>query len=197
MRTLIIALLISLIAINIHGQSHNIPETAPIVSSMSTESAKAYCDSAPLRDPEGIYIWPESNSLVLIRASSSRLHTSPAYEIIVLESDDILLEPGQTIGYLYASASPADYHLYIYKNISHVGISRPQHIAAEYDSRSRSFSFKQKKIKFSFNPLGLIPRVRSLLRISTDNPVNEIPRGLVCIYPAVPSTSATSYPRYF
>ena len=64
----------------------------------------------------------------------------------------------------------------------------------------QTFNFKERKTSVTFNPLALIPRMRSFLRINTNNPIKEIPGGLRRIYPVpnpTPNNPALPYPRYF
>ncbi len=183
-------------------QAHNpqAPEKAPFIHGMDLQAARAYCDSMPIRDPEGIYVWSEKGAVVLLRACTHAGDIPSAYEIINLESADILLPPGQVTGYMYPSPTAEDFHLYIYGDIGKEGASSPRHMAATYEPMQQSFKFKGRKTSVSLNPLSLIPHLRSLLRIKTENPADAIPDGLRRIYPApipTPDNPAIPYPRYF
>lgn len=183
------------------AQKHNVPPQAPFIEGIDSRSAKAYCDSTPIRNPEGIYLWPEHDASVLLRAIKSAPH-SPAtgYEIINIESSDLRLEPGQVVGYMYSTPSAAEYHIYIYTDISLNGLSKPAHRAAKYDPTQGSIQIKGKKLKLNFNPLALIPRMRSLLRYQTTDPASDLPDGFIRLYPSTlpsPGTSASPYPRYY
>lgn len=199
MRTAIIALAL-LAALSLRAHTPQPPDKAPLIHGMDLQAAKAYCDSMPIRDPEGIYVWPEKGSLVLIRTCAHTGEIPSAYEIINLESADILLPPGQVTGYIYPSPTAEDFHLYIYGDIGRDGASSPKHMAATHEPMQQSFRFKGRKTSVTLNPLSLIPHLRSLLRIKTENPADAIPDGLRRIYPApIPThdNPAIPYPRYF
>lgn len=171
-----------------------VPEHAPYHADMNYDAAKTYCDSAPLRGPEGIYSWPDAGALVLVRDASAPADASPHYEIVALQASDILMEPGQTVGYLYPTASEADYHLYLYE-VGDEGASSPRHLAARYDAGRHSFEFKDSKTRVRFNPFFFIPRVRSAVRVQRENPAADLPDGLRLVYPVAEAKAAL--PRYF
>lgn len=185
------------------------PAHAPFTPGITANAAKNYCDTVALRAPEGIYVWPEKGAVVLIRrcdeVSSRPNYSSPldvpdAYSITAIETSDILIPPGTTLGYLYPSADAKSYHLYIYGKADESGLSVPRRMAAEFNPMQQTFNFKERKTSVTFNPLALIPRMRSFLRINTNNPIKEIPGGLRRIYPVpnpTPNNPALPYPRYF
>lgn len=200
MRTLTTTIL-TLAAMASHAATpHRPPSQAPFIPDMDMQTAKAYCDTAPIRDPEGIYLWPGQHGLVLLKACRQTGDAPIAYEIISIESSDILLSPGQVTGYLYPSPNPEDYHLYLYSDIGLDAVTSPRHMAATFDPMRQVFEFKGKKTKVSINPLTLIPHMRSLLRVKTEDPTKDIPDGLRRIYPApapTPANPSLPYPRYF
>lgn len=119
------------------------------------------------------------------------------YEIINIESSDIMLQPGQVLAYLYPTASPDKFHAYVYENIGIRNLSRPKHKAADFNHRKQTIILQSKKRTFSINPLGLIPRMRSILRMRTEDPVTDLPQGLRLIYPPAKAEQETIlYPRY-
>lgn len=200
MRTLTAILIVILSALTLRANDHELPTQAPLIKGMDREAATAYCDSMPIRDPEGMYFWPEKGSVVLLRACRYKADTPVAYEIINLESPDILMPPGQVVGYLFSSSTAEDYHLYVYEHIDKEAVTSPRHMAATFEPMQQSFKFQGRKTSVSINPLSLIPHLRSLLRIKSENPVNDIPDGLRRIYPAphpTPDNPSIPYPRYF
>ena len=68
MRTLTAILIVILSALTLRANDHELPTQAPLIKGMDREAATAYCDSMPIRDPEGMYFWPEKGSVVLLRA---------------------------------------------------------------------------------------------------------------------------------
>lgn len=199
MRAPLIALAL-LAAINMLAHTPQVPDKAPFIRGMDLDAARAYCDSMPIRDPEGIYVWPEKGAIILLRACAHTGGIPSAYEMINLESADILMPPGQVTGYLYPSPAAEDYHLYLYGATDREGASSPRHLAATFEPMQQSFKFKGRKTSVSLNPLSLIPHLRSLMRVKTENPAAAIPDGLRRIYPApIPTHDNPSipYPRYY
>jgi len=202
-RTLFTIITFLTISLSAYAQNHDIPKQAPFIAGMDALAAKKYCDTAPIRDPEGIYLWPEHDATILIRA---RKHAGPTsrpnigYEIITVDCSDLRFEPGQILGYIYPTPAANEYHLYLYDDISLKGAHKPKHHAAKYDTTHGSLQILRKKHKFTFNPLVLIPRMRSLLRYQTADPAADLPDGFLRLYPATipsPGTSAAPYPRYY
>lgn len=189
------------------ASAQNIPPVAPTHRFIDYNRAMQYCDSTPMRGPEGIYIWPDNASTVLIRASeinnipgNHKASAPDSYEIIAIESADILIAPGQTLGYLIPSSDPEDYTIYLYSDISYDKVSKPKRKAAKFNPMRSTFHIKGPKLKVTFNPLTLIPRMRSLLRLKIENPLAEIPDGMRRLYPApspTPNNPSLPYPRYF
>lgn len=198
MRNLLI-LLTFLIPAMLGAADHNVPAVAPAYPGWTLDAAEAYCDSAAIRPPEGIYFWPEKGATVLVRTSRQKHNIPEEYEIICIEASDILLPPGLVLGYIFPSASAADFHAYIYDDIDADKAGKPRHKAAVYDRALQAIRFSSRKIHVSFNPLALIPRMRSFIRISRDDPTADIPDGLRRIYPEPPASLTSHqllYPRY-
>ncbi|MCM1005239.1 MAG: hypothetical protein NC402_02960 [Prevotella sp.] len=194
---LLIALLLLLLPLPGFCDEHNVPSTARVYPNMDMAAARAYCDSTALRSPEGIYYWPDRNVVVLVRASHKMHGLATEFEAVAVESSDILLEPGAVLAYFYPTASPKEYHAYIYENVSSESISSPKHKSAKFSDENQTMLMEGKKLKFTFNPLALIPRMRSVFRLRQDNPVSELPNGLTRIYPPNTATAKSLlFPRY-
>lgn len=195
MRRLLFILLAFCVCGVMWGVEPALPAQGAVYRGMDMRAARAYCDSAPLHGPEGIYAWPEHDALVLVRAQSGR-RTSPTYEIITIEARDLLLAPGQVVGALTPTAAPDQWHLYLYSSINTQGLTKLKHQAAKYTASTGVFSFKAKNTRLSLNPLAIIPRLRSLLRLHPEDPVRELPEGLTRVYP-LPAAPAVGFPLYF
>ena len=198
---IIISLVMGLAAFSGMGAEPYVPETGKVYTAMTAQGARDYCDTNPIRDPEGIYLWHERGATVLVRKFHPAFAASGAvaYEIVALESPDILTPPGQVLGYLYPSASPEQYTLWLYTRQDAEGISAPKKMAATYAPIQCTLQFKGKHLKFDLNPLALIPRMRSFAGLSYDDPTSAIPSGLQRIYPAPtpsPGNPSLPYPRY-
>lgn len=193
------AIILALSALSLYADRTDVPKLAPIIKGMDLQQAKSFCNSHPLRGPMGIYLWPDKSVLVLVRQAPAHNLASLHYELIVVESENILYQPGQVIGYLFPSSSPQDYTAVLYSKAGMEGLRIPKKSAAKYNESDQTFRFENRKTHFSVNPLALIPRLRSLVHIKTDNPLSEIPDGLQHVYPSSSSGKANTltYPRYF
>ncbi len=158
------------------------------------DRAREICDSLPLEDPEGIWIYPEDNVTVLVmkdrQVSSSSL---PSYTISVVETTDCSLKPGDIIGRLHASPSKTKYSLELFTERKNNILSKPKKCLAEISDNGETIILKRDKsgfrIRFSFNPSTLLPRLwKSVLRVnsskSNSSSSNEPPVGMVKIYPS-------------
>lgn len=186
-----------------HAAKPIVADRGGVTQGMDYDSAVHYCDSVPLRGPEGIYVWPDRGAIVLVRANSSNADmalTPGSYEIIALQCTDILIAPGQTLGYLFPSADAEEYTLHLYSHISESGLTVPKRYAAKYDPMQSSFRIKGRRMQLTVNPLALVPKLRSLLRLKIDNPLSDIPDGLRRLYPPpapTPNNPSLPFPRYF
>ncbi|MCM1320285.1 MAG: hypothetical protein NC217_07900 [Muribaculaceae bacterium] len=165
-----------------------------LYSDMTMDGAVAYCDTAAIRGIEGVYLWADREAVVLIRSTRKLRSASVEYEIVNIESADIMYPPGAVMGYLYPTGSANDFHAYLFDSVGTDKARKPKHKAAKYNTSEQSIRFEGKQTKFTFNPLALIPRVRSILRIRQIDPMAELPDGLLLIYPVSPAS--ITYPRY-
>lgn len=156
--------------------------------------AREICDSMPLEDPEGIWIYPEDNVTVLVLKELPTSPTSlPSYTISVVETTDCSLKPGDVIGRLHASPARAKYSLELFTERKNNVLSKPKRCLAEVTDNGETIILKRDKsgfkIRFSFNPSTLLPRLwKSVLRIGTSKSNSassvEPPVGMVKIYPS-------------
>lgn len=191
-----IAALMLLAVIPVFARKPAVPDSGKVYTDISMKAAQTYCDSVALRGPEGIYVWPERNAVVLVRTSRNIKSAPTEYEIVNIESADIMCQPGAVLGFLFASGTTSDLHAFLYPDTDLDKSVKAQHVAAKYDVSDRSIRFIGKSWKFTYNPLALFPTVRSIFRIYRENPMKQIHDGLLRIYPQTGADASIIFPRY-
>lgn len=153
-------------------------------------AARDWCDNNMLTNIEGIWEFPEDHTCVLIKQTKT---DNSLYDIVVVESPDVRLLPGETIGYLKASASSDKYEMGIYRTKLKTGVfSELGKCMAQYNSKDEALTVKGRKLKFSLTSRWLLPSFWRLIKISVNDPLDALPKGLVRLYP----TSKRRYPDY-
>lgn len=155
-----------------------------VISDMG--AARDWCDVTMLDRIEGIWEYPDDDTSVLIRKSEN---VKNRYDIIVVESADTRLNPGETIGYLNSSPDPDKFEMAIYRNKQKNGILTDLgKCYAQFDHQDESIIVKGLNVKFSIGLNSLLPSfwnlARLTLRLSVKNPLESLPKGLVRIYPS-------------
>ncbi len=149
------------------------------------QEARDICDSRPLTAPEGIWLYPDDQVTVLIFASSAAGPNSlPQYDITVVDSSDVRMSPGTVIGKIESTPDVQNYKMTLFTSRKgNIPVS-PRECLATLDKDGDVFYVKGKKLKIRFNPMSLLPRFWRIARISTGNPLQRLPAGMVRIYPS-------------
>lgn len=143
--------------------------------------AKDWCDEAMLDNVEGVWEFVEDNTDVLIRRSAMQPNT---YEIIVVSTPDTRLTPGDCIGYLKKSASPDKFEMGVYRTKPEGSLFKDMgKCLAQLNEKNDAITVKGKSVKFSLGSRWLLPAFWRMIRISTKNPLDNLPKGLVRVYP--------------
>lgn len=146
-----------------------------------TESdVRSWCDNNPLQPIEGIWEYPDDNTRVLIKADEV---VSGAFSIIVLSTPDCRLKPGDVIGRLLPSVDSRQFRLEQCTRKDKLALAFPHDCTAILSADGEAIRVKTKKLKLKINPATLLPRFWRLVRISIDNPADDLPAGMVKIYP--------------
>lgn len=146
----------------------------------SEENARIWCDNNPLHEIEGIWEYPEDNARVLIQADKN---VPGAFSLTVISTPDCRLSPGDVIGRLYPSVDSRQFRLEQWTRKDNLSLIKPHDCTATLSSDGESIRVKSAKLKFKINPNILLPRFWRIVRFSFNNPVDELPAGLVKIYP--------------
>lgn len=148
-----------------------------------------YCTETALVNPEGIWEFADDETIVLIKRSDPRLHR---FDIIVVDTPDCRLNPGEKIGSLERTANSDKFRLSLYTSRKTGLLSDLRSCAAELRENGDSFIFHPRKIKISIRYPGFLPKFWRSLRVTLDNPAATLPYGLIRRYPR----SVPSYPIF-
>lgn len=161
-------------------------------------AAREWCDSHTLDPIEGVWDYPDDNVSVLIRkAPISPNIYSKRYYITVVHTPDCSLSPGETIGWLDASTEANTFRLSIFTRRSKESLTAPLGCVARLSSDCESVSVSEPSAKIKLNLFTVLPRFWRLLRISVDNPANNIPSGMIRAYPSYDRNGSSRLsPRY-
>lgn len=159
------------------------------------QAAQEYCDSAALRNVEGIWCLPDSETKVLIHRISGK---SEHLEIIAVETDDASLSPGEIIGKLKPTHLPNRFQCTLYTEHDIMRLGSPKEFIATLSDSGYSLTLEQKHRRIYINPLGLLPHVWKILRIENSSPNTKFrQKGFSKIYPGYDGNgSLPGIPRY-
>lgn len=169
--------------------------------------AMEICDSIPLENPEGIWIYPDDNVIVLILKDKEKSQIAlPVYNISVIKSNDVRLSPGDLIGSLQASVKPKKYLMTLMTERKKGILSRPSSCMAELSDEGETIlvnNDKDKfKLRFSINPRTLLPGLWKVVSLGASSSSSfpdskAIPSGMIKIYPSYDGNgSSRRSPRY-
>lgn len=147
---------------------------------ISEDDARIWCESNVLQPIEGIWEYPEDNTRVLISADNSIPGT---YTLQVLSTPDCRIAPGEIIGRLYPSIDAKQFRLEQWTRKENMDLIKPNDCTATLSSDGESIRVKTAKFKVKISPTTLLPRFWRIVRVSINNPVDDLPAGLVKVYP--------------
>lgn len=147
---------------------------------VSMEEARRWCDVSPLSAVEGIWEYPEDGAFVLVMAD----RTAPGtFTVSILSTPDCRLERGDVIGRLHPSADPRQFRLEQMTKKDSGGLIKPADCTATLSADGESLRVRGKKTKVRIQPYTLLPRFWRIVRVSEKNPVEDLPAGLLKVYP--------------
>ncbi len=147
--------------------------------------ARDWCDRSMLQTMEGIWEFPADETKVLVKQSPS---STRRYDLIVIETPDTRLIPGELIGTLSESVVSSKFELDLCRNRVKGILSNPGKCMAQYLADEDALVISERKLKISLSPRWLLPSFWRSIRVNLKRPANELPKGMVRIYP-------TSKPR--
>lgn len=151
---------------------------------LDIDEARRFCDTSTLQPIEGIWAYQQENLLVYIRKSANSRSVPPVYDITIIESDDARLLPGTKIGTLNESTDPSVFRMKLYSAWDMGFLTLPQEYLATYRPDHEALYMKGQKLKLSFNPMRLLPSIFKAFSINYDDPLDDLPKGMIKIYPS-------------
>lgn len=143
--------------------------------------AQEWCDHAGLRRIEGIWEFPDDHTRVLVRR---RTGVEMEYDIVAVDSPDCRLKPGDTVGYIKESPDPARFEFYMYRTKSRGKFHDLGKCMARLASDGNAIYVSASRLKATLRSLSFLPKFWRSVRISVDRPADDIPKGMVRVYPA-------------
>lgn len=143
--------------------------------------ARDWCDHTMLHTVEGIWEFPEDQTRVLVRRA---LAEDNKYEIIVIESPDTRIKPGDNIGDLTCTAHATKFEMSLYRTKKLGIFASPGKCLAELDTKRDAMIVKGRKMKFALASRWFLPSFWRAIRVTVKNPLQDLPKGMVRIYPS-------------
>lgn len=158
-------------------------QLAPEASDIA--SAYDFCDHAELMKPEGIWKFPDDETVVLIKRSKSY---TGRFDIFVVETPDCRLIPGERLGELTRTADASKFKLNLFTRRNTGVLTDSKSCSAELKESGDAFIMNPRKLKISFRTLWFLPKFWRSLRISVDDPASKLPYGMIRLYPRTEPT---------
>lgn len=146
----------------------------------SEKDAREWCDTNNLNPVEGIWEYPEDGARVMIQSDPTAPGT---FTITVLTTPDCRLDTGDVIGRLHPSVDSRQFRMVQYTHRDKLNFNRQEECQAILSADGETIRVKSPKFKFKINLNTLLPRFWRMVRVSYKNPVEDIPVGLVKVYP--------------
>ncbi len=146
----------------------------------SETEIRQWCDSEVLSPIEGIWEYPEDGARVLIKADPS----SPgSFSIYIISTPDCRLEYGDLIGRLHPSVDAKQFRLEQWTHKEKSLFSKAENCVAILSADGEALRVKSPKLKFKINLNTLLPRFWRIVKVSYNNPADDLPAGLLKVYP--------------
>lgn len=143
-------------------------------------AARDWCEHTMLHRVEGIWEYPDDQTRVLVCRSMAYENR---YDIVVVDSPDTRLAPGETIGYMQASPVPTKFEMALFRSRQKGILADMAKCLAELTEKDNSIVVKGRKLQFSLAGRWFLPSFWRAVRVSLKDPLESLPRGMVRIYP--------------
>lgn len=155
------------------------------VAPIDITEAKELCDELPLQPVEGLWDFPDENMTVMVmRGEDASGNTSAVrYAVTVVETPDVRLIPGDTIGWIEASVDPKLFRMTLYtrKNLS--TLMQPANILARIADDDRALQLKVEKWSLKLSRISFLPSFWRSIKLQHDDPLKQLPVGMRRVYP--------------
>lgn len=142
--------------------------------------ARKWCDETMLHRVEGI--WEDIGDETYFLICRSELQDN-LYDIIVVESPDTRLTPGDCVGMLKSSPVSTKFEMGLYRTKKKGIFADLGKCLAVLNEKEDALLVSNRKVKISIGARYLFPSFWRILRVKTIDPLESLPKGLVRIYP--------------
>ncbi|MDE5674454.1 MAG: hypothetical protein K2I16_09725 [Muribaculaceae bacterium] len=184
----------------------NNPAEARIPIAFDIDRAYEICDSLPLDNIEGIWLYPSDHvSVLVLRKEPLSATLLMEYEIRVLESYDSNLMPGECIGNISSTSDAKKFSVELFTERKGVNLLKPKTCTAilsnDCDVLTLRHSSLKYRLRLNLNPSALLPNLwKSIIRIGTSSSGKDsetLPNGMIKTYPSYDGNgSLRRNPRY-
>ena len=145
MKVQLLTLLLTLVTTAFSGRGETICDM---------QAARDWCDRTMLHRVEGVWRYPDDQTTVLVRRAAA---SDGRYDIVVVESPDTRLQPGETIGYLETTPVGTKFEMGVYRTKTGGVLRELGRCAAELNDKEDALLVKGRKLKFSLGSRWLLP----------------------------------------
>lgn len=174
------------LAISTGGAARGSGDWHPAMPPVDLGEAMALCDVMALQPAEGVWELPSENMLVMVaRAKASDgNYTLPKYVITVVDTPDVSLNPGDTIGWMESSAEARKFSMSLYTKRNLSSLIRPVRLLAELNSDESMFKLKAEKWRLKIGSLPFMRNFWRIVKLQHDDPLKNLPVPMIKVYPA-------------
>ena len=157
------------------------------------EMAQEICDSLPLEKLEGLWLYPDDKVTVMVLKDpdSGNRNDFSVYNIMVVDTSDACLHPGEIIGKLYATAQEKEYRIELSTERKNDLLMKPKSCIATINNEGDCLLIKKQKAplkgRLNFNFSRLLPGFWKLVSLGVSQNNNnslESKAGMVKVYPS-------------
>lgn len=156
--------------------------------------AKEAVDEMGVVGIEGLWEYPGDGIIVMI---SHDMQDNYRYNMTVVESQDVRLRPGVTIGQLTETPLSNEFKLKLYTDVKNEVLTKAVDCAAKYVESEEAIIVERPSIKVKITPSLILPvfwsRLRMSVRVEKDMPAERLKEGLKRVYPETQNMGV----RYF
>lgn len=163
-----------------HGHCER-PSTPPLDISRAMEM----CDRLPMEPIEGLWSFPDDNVAVMICRENhdDGNHRMKKYVMTVVDTPDTRLTPGDTIGWLEASAAPRKFSMTLMTKRGPQTLMQPRRLLAELREDEQAIAALAEKWNVKLNLFAFLKGFWRVVKLQHDNPLKNLPAGLTRLYP--------------
>ncbi|MDE5585240.1 MAG: hypothetical protein K2I92_02735 [Muribaculaceae bacterium] len=146
----------------------------------SETDIRQWCDSGILNPVEGIWEYPDDGARVCIQKDPTH---PDCFTLTIISTPDCRLDYGDVIGRLHPTVDSRQFRLEQFTQKNKLALTDSRQCAAVLSADGETLRVKSPKLKVKVNLRTLLPRFWRIVRVSYDDPTDQLPAGLVKVYP--------------